>query len=43
MCDSVLFIQDGRMVEKLDKIQEIKNITNPYAKKLLHSVIGIDV
>lgn len=42
MCDSVLFMQDGNIVEQVEKVADIKNISNPYAQKLLHSVMGID-
>lgn len=43
MCDAVLFMQDGHIVERVERLAEIKNISNPYALKLLHSVMNIDM
>lgn len=43
LCNKVLFVHNGEIVEKVNDILEIRNIKNEYAKKLLNSVIGIDI
>ncbi|MDS0526885.1 dipeptide/oligopeptide/nickel ABC transporter ATP-binding protein [Clostridium sp. SHJSY1] len=42
MCDKVLFLNNGRVVEKVDDISKLALVSNEYAKKLLNSVMIID-
>jgi len=42
MCDRVLFLYKGNIVEKVNRIEELPFIKNPYAKELLASVIHLD-
>lgn len=43
LCDRVVFINDGTIVEQVDDIRRIAMIRNDYARKLLESVMGIGV
>lgn len=41
LCDRVIFIDDGTIVEQVDDVRQISMIRNDYARKLLESVMGI--
>lgn len=43
MCDRVLFFYNGEVVEEVKDIKELKNVKNEYAKKLLNSILEIDI
>lgn len=43
LCDRVVFMNNGEIVERVDDIRRIAAIRNPYARQLLESVMGIDV
>lgn len=43
MCDRVLFFYNGEVVEEVKDIKELKNVKNDYAKKLLNSVLEIEI
>ena len=43
LCDRVVFIDAGTIVEQVDDIRCIAMIRNDYARKLLGSVMGIGV
>lgn len=42
ICDQVMFFEKGRIVEHVDTIENLPDIKNPYAKKLMSSVLGLD-
>lgn len=35
LCDKVLFFKEGKIIEKIDKITELKKVQNEYSKALL--------
>lgn len=39
ICDSVIFFKDGKIIEQIDKIENLYNIKSEYSKKLLDAVI----
>ncbi len=43
LCDRVVFMNNGEIVERVDDIRRIASIRNPYARHLLESVMGIGV
>lgn len=42
LCDSVLFMYDGEIVENIADINDLHNISHEYSKKLLHSIISVE-
>jgi nickel transport system ATP-binding protein len=42
LCDRVLFMKEGEIVERVEDMKEIKAIQNPYAKALLHAAHVLD-
>ncbi len=42
MCDRVTFLKDGLVVEELENLDELKDLKNPYARKLIESVLCLD-
>ncbi|MGG7187827.1 ABC transporter ATP-binding protein, partial [Clostridium butyricum] len=42
ICDSVIFFKDGKIVEKVDDMRELKNIQNEYSKSLLEAALHTD-
>ncbi len=43
LCDRVLFLYRGDMVEQVDSMDQLPHITSDYAKKLLRSVMGLEL
>ncbi len=43
LCDRVVFMNNGEIVERVDDIRRIASIRNPYARHLLESVMGLGV
>lgn len=43
LCDRVLFFYDGQVVDRADKITELSNMKSEYGRKLLESVIRMDI
>lgn len=43
ICDSVIFFKDGKIVEKVDDMRELKNIQNEYSKSLLEAALHTDI
>lgn len=41
MCNKVIFLKDGEIVERVENIENIGKVKNIYAKKLLNSVMEI--
>jgi len=42
MCNRVLFFYQGKIAERVERIEDLPRIRHPYAKQLLNSVIGLD-
>ncbi|UTR13580.1 ABC transporter ATP-binding protein [Salipaludibacillus sp. LMS25] len=42
MCDRVMFVQNGSVVEAIDKMEDLTKLTHHYSKKLMASVLDID-
>lgn len=43
MCDRVLFFYEGNVVEEVEDIYKLSQVKSPYAKKLLNSILEINV
>jgi nickel transport system ATP-binding protein len=43
MCDRVVFFYEGQIVEEVEDMRELPYITNEYARKLIHSVMTLDL
>lgn len=43
LCDRVLFFYEGQVVERVESINELSSIESEYGRKLLHSVVRMDV
>lgn len=43
ICDRVLFFKEGEVVEEVNSIKELKNVKNQYSKKLLNSVMNLEL
>lgn len=43
ICDKVLFFKDGQVVEEVDSIKNLKCVGNDYSRKLLNSVLNLDL
>ncbi|MGF6907410.1 ABC transporter ATP-binding protein [Fusobacterium sp. PH5-44] len=43
MCNRVIFFYNGEIVEKIDKIEDLGNVRNEYAQKLLSSVLDLEI
>lgn len=43
LCDRVMFFHNGNIVEEVEDIKKLATIENEYSKRLLESVIGIDM
>lgn len=41
LCDRVIFMNQGEIVEQVDDISKIATISSPYARQLLEAVMGI--
>ncbi|OIJ18187.1 peptide ABC transporter ATP-binding protein [Anaerobacillus alkalidiazotrophicus] len=42
ICDRVMFLKDGRVVERVEEIHELSNIKHEYSKRLLNAVLDIE-
>lgn len=43
MCNRVIFFYNGEIVEQIDKIEDLGNVRNEYAQKLLSSVLDMEI
>lgn len=43
LCDRVIFFKEGECVENIDKIEDLKYISHPYSKSLLHAVEALEI
>ncbi len=43
LCDRVIFLNKGLVAEQVNDVYELANVKSDYSKKLLSSVIGIDI
>ncbi len=43
ICDKVIFLKEGKIVERVEDINELKYVENEYSKALLDSVSDIDI
>lgn len=43
LCDRVLFFYEGQVVERVNDINDLSSIQSEYGRKLLHSVVRMDV
>ena len=42
ICDKVMFLKNGEIIEKIDDIKDLKYVKNEYSRALLDSVDDID-
>lgn len=43
ICDKIIFLKEGQIVEKVENINDLKYVKNEYSKALLNSVSDIDL
>ena len=43
ICDKVIFLKEGKIVERVENISDLKYVKNEYSKALLDSVSNIDI
>ena len=43
LCDRLVFFKDGKIVEQVDNLQDLKNVKNPYTKALLEAASYLDI